>query len=55
VAGSGWHVAALPTRRAKPQRITEQDGRDLKGMLQLGLLFFGGAALLATTAATTAV
>src|SRR5262249_30678697 len=38
---------ALPTRRAKPRRATEQGGRDLKRMLELGFSFSGGAALLA--------
>jgi hypothetical protein len=37
---------ALPTRRTKPRRITEQGGRDLNRALQLGFLFLGGAALL---------
>jgi hypothetical protein len=36
---------ALPTRRAKPRRITEQGGRDLKRTMQLGFLFLGGAPL----------
>src|SRR5262249_18276278 len=38
---------ALPTRRAKPRRVTEQGGRDLKRTLEFGFSFFGGAALLA--------
>jgi putative membrane protein len=30
---------ALPTRRTKPRRITEQGGRDLNRTLQLGFCF----------------
>src|SRR5262249_58365439 len=30
----------LPTRHAKPRRVTEQGGRDLKRTLQLGLFVF---------------
>jgi putative membrane protein len=37
--------SVLPTRPAKPRRITEQGGRDLKRTLQLGFSFFGGSAL----------
>src|SRR5262249_25946248 len=46
---------ALSTRRAKPRRITEQGGRDLKRTLQLGFSFFGGAALLAASSLGVAV
>src|SRR6266481_8291774 len=40
---------ALPTRRAKPRRVTEQGGRDLKQTLEFDFSFFGGGALLAAS------
>src|SRR5262249_47096084 len=46
---------ALPTWRAKPRRVTEQGGRDLKWTLQLGFSFFGGAVLLASGSLRLAV